>query len=80
MEDEVILDPSEMRLLWEQEGQVVSVTPSFGFLSGLSQCGMSVGVFELSPSSGLGKKLLDLPWDSRSLPLLLLLVCLRVQP
>lgn len=37
LEDEAILDPVEglqpfeMRLLWEQEDQAVSVTPSFGF-------------------------------------------------
>lgn len=54
------VQPFEMRLLWEQEVQVVRVSLSFGFLSGPSQSGISVGVIELSTCSGLGNKLWDL--------------------
>lgn len=43
LEDEAVLDPVaafqpfEVKLLCEQEGQAVSVTLSFAFVSGLSQ-------------------------------------------
>lgn len=43
LKDEAVLDlvaafqPFKMWLLWKQEGQAVSVTLSFGFISGLSQ-------------------------------------------